>query len=363
MWSRLSPTNASNRANAGGQAWPASSQTTWPASSQRASLDTLFNAAAGWTLGLQSWLWTGCLLLAGVIAKPAQAQSESPSSPGASIHSPDEVASRIWHQAILQSVWGPSVHCVVRQSIYAFGKQLSGVGDYVRGGQGSGKLKYHLRMPAGDQLNTLLQVSDGQRLLTIEAMGEVQRRTEVDLGKVRQPLIVTNDSLRDPVLAMYLAIGGQAEMLRKVYQQYQWQSVRDGQLGDIEVWWLTGSLAPEPKELRSTAPIDESLLADNSSGLLPTRIEVAIGKPDAAIPFWLYQVEQVRPTEAASPFTSGSELRILTEWATPTPLNPEQIPASLYELPSSNEQLFDQTEQYLPPASRLATVPEGDFTR
>jgi len=355
MWSRLSRIIASNTVAAGGPQLPARSPLGRFASF---SADTVSREYA-W----QSWLWTGCLLCAGVIAHATQAQGESPASPGAPFHSPDEMASRIWQQAILQSVWGPPMHCVVRQSIHAFGKQLSGVGDYVRGGQGSGKLKYTLRMPAGDQLNTLLQVSDGQRMLTIEAIGPVQRRTEVDLGKVRQPLIVTNESLRDPVLAMYLAIGGQAEMLRKLYQQYQWQSVREGQLGDIEVWWLNGSLAAEPKAVRSAAAMDECLLQHNNSGLLPTRIEVAIGKPDTAMPFWLYQVEQGLPAEDTGPFTGGSQLRILTEWATPTQLKPEQIPASLYELPSSNEQLFDQTEQYLPPASRLAKVPEVELTR
>ncbi|MEZ6082136.1 MAG: hypothetical protein R3C56_42615 [Pirellulaceae bacterium] len=138
-------------------------------------------------------------------------------------------------------------------------------------------------MPAGDQINTLLQVSDGQRLLSIEAIGDVRRRTEVDLGKVRPRLVLTNESLRDPVVAMYLAIGGQAETLRKIYQKYDWVTVREGKLGDIPVWWLGGRVPPIPVNIRSIAEVDNLMFVENNSGLLPTHIEIAIGKADAPL--------------------------------------------------------------------------------
>lgn len=283
-------------------------------------------------------------------------EQESP-RPIPAAHSSREVAAQILQQSILQSVWGPPAYCVVRQSVEIFGKQLNGVGKYVRGGQGSGKLKFDLRMPAGDQINTLLQVSDGQRLLSIEAIGEVRKRMEVDLGKVRPRLVFTNESPRDPVVAMYLAIGGQAETLRKIYQKYDWVSVREGRLGEIPVWWLNGRVPPQPVSVRSVAEIDNLMFAENQSGLLPTRIEIAIGKADAELPFWFYQMEQGRMSEDLSPTARGERMHIITEWATPVLLTPDQMPSSLFEPPSSNEPLFDETDRYLPPAPVVATAP------
>ncbi|MEZ6082137.1 MAG: hypothetical protein R3C56_42620 [Pirellulaceae bacterium] len=79
---------------------------------------------------------------------PAQSQTETQASgsprPIAATHSARQVAAQILQQSILQSVWGPPAYCVVRQSVTLFDKQLNGVGKYVRGGQGSGKLKFDL---------------------------------------------------------------------------------------------------------------------------------------------------------------------------------------------------------------------------
>ncbi|MCC7335544.1 MAG: hypothetical protein IT422_10620 [Pirellulaceae bacterium] len=299
--------------------------------------------------------------------EPSQNQTETQASgsprPIAATHSARQVAAQILQQSILQSVWGPPAYCVVRQSVTLFDKQLNGVGKYVRGGQGSGKLKFDLRMPAGDQINTLLQVSDGQRLLSIEAIGDVRRRTEVDLGKVRPRLVLTNESLRDPVVAMYLAIGGQAETLRKIYQKYDWVSVREGKLGDIPVWWLGGRVPPIPVNIRSIAEVDNLMFVENNSGLLPTHIEIAIGKADAPLPFWLYQMEQGRASDELSPLARSEKLRIVTEWATPIVLTADQMPDSLFDPPSSNEPLFDETDRYLPPATSVAAAPTPETLR
>ncbi len=297
-------------------------------------------------------------------ASLAQTTSSSP-QPIPVTQSPEQAANFILQQAILKSVWGPPAYCVVRQSMHIFGKELNGVGEFVRGGQGSGKLKFNLRMPAADQLNTLLQVSDGGRMLTIEAIGDLRRRTEVDLGKVRSPsrLVLTSESLGDPIIAMYLAIGGQAEALRKIYQQYRWVSVREGKIGEIEVWLLSGRVPPEPRTLRSQAEVDNQLFFENNSGLLPTKIEIAIGKSHAPLPYWLYQVEQSRTAEERSPHDRGAKMRILTEWSNPTLLTSAQLEPSLFELPTSNEPLVDETHRYLPPATGVASLPAARKNR
>lgn len=299
-------------------------------------------------------LLAGCLCLSA--APHAAAQTSSTPQPIPLSSSPHEVAVRILHHALLQSVWGPPAYCQVRQSVFLFGKQLSGQGDYIRGGLGSGKLKFNLRMAAGDQLNTLLQISDGQRLLCVEAIGDVRRRTEVDLGKVRPRLVLTNESLRDPVIAMYLAIGGQAEAVRKIYLQYNWTSVREGQIGDVPVWRLTGKVSQQPPAVRSEAAIDNMLFTENASGLLPSRIQIAIGKPEGELPFWIYEMEQVRDADELSPLGRKASLRIVTEWANPIVFQPQELDTDVFQTPSSNEPLFDETDRYLPPLTATAQV-------
>ena len=348
MWSRLSNPNTSIRRSGKAGAAPSPSfHSTWP-TNQAKCLFELFS------------LW-----LIGISPLSALAQPSETVKPIQATISPQEAAARILQKSIWDSVWGPPTYCIVRQSVGMYGKEFNGQGHYVREGQGSGKLKYDLRMAAGNQINTLLQVSDGQRLLSIESIGDVRRRTEVDLGKVRDPdrLPLTDASYRDPVVAMYLAIGGQAELLRKIYQQYEWISVRDGHLGEIDVWLLSGKVPPQPIAVRSVAPVDNMLFADNNSGLLPTRIEVKIGKDNAPVPFWLYEVEQGRSAEEISPIGRDSKLRIFTEWANPKLLAKEQLPLNIFELPPSNEQLFDETEKYLPPAPSMATAPQIEIVR
>lgn len=306
------------------------------------------------------------VVLGGVLGRAVLAQTSSPApQPIPLVQSPEQAANVILQQAIIKSVWGPPAYCVVRQSVHAFGNELNGVGEFVRGGLGSGKLKFSLRMPAADQLNTLLQVSDGGRMLTVEAIGDINRRTEVDLGKVRSPsrLVLTSESLSDPIVAMYLAIGGQAEALRKIYQQYRWVSVREGQIGATEVWFLSGRIPPEPRIVRSQAEVDNQLFAENNSGLLPTKIEVAIGKPQSPLAFWLYQVEQTRAADEPSAIDRGSSVRIVTEWSNPRLLATEQLAADLFELPTSNEPLLDETHRYLPPSTGIATLPAPQTNR
>ena len=210
-----------------------------------------------------------------------------------------------------------------------------------------------LQLPAGDQMNSLLQVSDGELLYTQESIGGASQRTRVDLGKVRERLVITTDSLNDPLIAMYLAIGGQAEVLRKLCQQYRWTQVEEGKIGDQPVWRLTGQLNYDPATKRAAAEIDRRLLIENQSALLPTTAVVSIGRQDGPIPFWLYQINQLRSPESVTAIGYKAHLSISTEWANPIPLTPQQLTADLFESKSTNDHFVEETRLYLPPAPAL----------
>ncbi|MEZ6133748.1 MAG: hypothetical protein R3C53_02445 [Pirellulaceae bacterium] len=349
MWSRLPNSNASNRL------------TRLPA---ELLLRVLGQGVIGQCLRQRLTLVVITALMLNLShSSSAQTQSSNAATTSPPIPispAPQEIGTKILHQSLHAAVWGPPALCEVHQTVELYGHKMSGFGKYVRGGQGSGKLRMSLQLPAGDQMNSLLQVSDGELLYTLETIGSVAKRTRVDLGKVRERLVITTQSLHDPVVAMYLAIGGQAELLRKLCQQYEWIKVEAGKLDDQPVWWLTGKLAASPPTtVRALAEIDQLLFVQNQSALLPTEVILAVGRQEANLPYWLFQVEQFRPADLVTPLGYKAKLSIVTEWANPILLSPSQITPELFESKSTDDVFDEENKLYLPPetAPAIASSP------
>lgn len=302
--------------------------------------------------------WACALLLAGSFA-PTIAHSQSAQPPIPARQTPNEIGSEILHRCLHEAVWGPPTICTVRQNINLFGKQISGFGKAVRAGEGSGKLKYSLQLPAGNSMNSLLQISDGQLLHTIEDIGGVRKRTIIDLDKIRKRLIIDNNSVYDPVVAMYLAVGGQAEKIRKLCQVYHWTDVRSGVHNGKEIWILTGKIASVPQAVRAVAATDQALSNPNQSGLQPTQVRLHISKADAEIPYWLYQVEERRSESEVSPANRRSDLYLITEWVEPFR---EKIDPRHFEPLSNNDPFSEETQDYLPPQPNFARLPASSGT-
>lgn len=264
----------------------------------------------------------------------------------------------ILHQAMWQSVWGDPVHCKVRQSITIFGKQMSGIGIYVRSGQGRGQLRYSLRFSAHDQLNTLTQICDGSRLLTIEDVGEHKKQTEIDLGAIRPRLTLTREAdLHNPLNSLYLAIGGQAEVFRELCQRYQWHSVRESQLEGVPVWIIKGNLATEPPLIRGLAAVDQAMLTASPTGLIPSEVEAVISTDKAVIGLWLYRRTLSKPAGAPETGAQATAIQAVTEWLAPERLKKEDLEPHLFSMPvSAGGRFTDDTPRYLPPRN-LATLP------
>ena len=268
--------------------------------------------------------------------------------------SPQETATILLHRALRQSVWGPSVTCKIRLRQTLLDKQLVSIGTYAHAGQGSGQLKMHMRLAADERINTLIQVSDGRVLYTTLHIGGVSNRSRVDLYRIREYLgPITTASLEDPVIAMYLAVGGQAELLRKLVQQYKWTHVQTGRLGDVDVWWLSGELATEPPAIRALSEIDQSLFVPNNSGLKPTKVRIALGKGEP-FPLWLYQVEHARE-ESLAGIKSGTRLSMLMEFTEPKIV--KELPPETFQSLASNDTIVEETRRYLPPAPAVAKLP------
>lgn len=311
-------------------------------------------------IATQLAIWLFCTACASrlegqsVTPSPLAAPERQPLSPIPATPSAQETATLLLHNALRQAVWGPSVTCKIRQRQTLLDKQLVSIGTYAHAGQGSGQLKMHARLAADERINTLVQVSDGRVLYTTLHMDGVSNRSRVDLYRIREYLgPITTVSLEDPVIAMYLAVGGQAELLRKLAQQYQWTHVQTGRLEEVEVWWLSGELATEPPAIRARAEIDEALFSPSISGLLPTKVRIALGKGEP-FPLWLYQVEQARE-ESLVGTKSNTRLSMLMEFTEPKIV--KELPPETFQSLPSNDNIVEETRRYLPPSPAVAKLP------
>jgi hypothetical protein len=283
-----------------------------------------------------------------VAAPERQLPAPIPATPSA-----HETGTLLLHNALRQAVWGPPVSCKIRQRTSLLDKQLVSIGTYAHAGQGSGQLKMHVRLATNKEINTLIQVSDGRVMYSTLLIGGVSHRSRIDLYRVREYLgPITTASLEDPVIAMYLAVGGQAELLRKLVLQYKWTHVQAGRLDQIDVWWLSGELATEPPAVRSLAKIDPSYAPCNS-GLLPTQVRIALGKGEP-FPLWLYQVEQARENSLTG-IKSDTRLSMLMEFTEPKIL--KELPPETFQSIASNDTIVEETWRYLPPTPAVARMP------
>jgi hypothetical protein len=265
-----------------------------------------------------------------------------------------ETGTLLMHNALRQAVWGPAVTCKIRQRTKLLDKQLVSFGTYAHAGQGSGHLKMQLRLATDKRINTLSQISDGRVMYSTQHVGELSQRSRVDLNRIREYLgPITTASLEDPVIAMYLAVGGQAELLRKLVQQYHWTHVQAGRLGELDVWWLSGELATAAPAVRALAEVDQLLFVPSNSGLLPTKVRVALGKGEP-FPLFLYQVEQARE-ESLAGIKAGTRLSMLLEFTEPALV--KEISPEFFQSQASDETIIEETRRYLPPTPAVAKLP------
>ena len=298
----------------------------------------------------------GLICLVWLIAPVLQAESNHPPQ------SQESEAVKLLHEALRQAVWGPPMLCKLRQTVRLYDKQLIGIGDYVHAGQGTGKLKMILQFSAGDKMNSVLQASDGRILTTQESVGGNSQRWRVDLVRVTDRLKpFTQQSVDNPLTAMYMAVGGQAEVLRKLCLQYEWSGVEVGELNDHPIWWLDGKLASKAPPLSSRAQVDLTLSIPNQSGLLPVQVRVALGKTEKDT-LWPYRIEY---SGNKSDDPKRPQVSIALEYNNPTYL--PNLPKDLFltqEQPAGSvDAVMDLTARYLPPHGANVLTASGSTAK
>lgn len=252
-------------------------------------------------------------------------------------------------QAVHRAVWGPSFSCRIRQHSIASTHQLQAEGQYWQTGQGTGQLKMMLALKSDKSTAIVnwLQVSDGRLLWTSIGGGEPPRRVYLD--RVRQSLgSMIRDPSKHPEAALYMAIGGQAEMLRCLYFRYRWNKIVAGTDDHgRDAWQLFGVLRSEMPRPSSVTHVDNFLVMPSPAPEVPTEVRLTLGREEKFLLF-PYKIDYYlrEKSEGGLP---GKRVQVSTierdEVVSPISVSPDFFH---FQVPDEADQIDDETTDYLP---------------
>jgi len=246
--------------------------------------------------------------------------------------------------AVQQAVWGPSVHCRIKQTSMLGDFHLVGDGEYWAAGQGTGQLKLNMHLVAGELETNLIQVSDGRLVWTSTSDDEPPRR--VFLDRIRSELGgMARNPTGYPQAALYLAIGGHAEMLRSLYFRYRWSQLWAGKdEKGHQVWQMGGTLRTESPSIASYTIADSYYIQPEPQPELPTDVRLTLDLHTS----FPYQVDYFRREPSADgipgkliPVSSVTYTDVETAITMPKEL-------FQYQVREDADRIEDETNDYVP---------------
>jgi hypothetical protein len=247
--------------------------------------------------------------------------------------------------AVHRSVFGPSFTCQFRQKTHLFERTLTSVGSYVHAGKGTGQFKLLLKSTVGDDVKTTQQTSDGRMLWT--SLGPEFSFRTVNLDSVRNAIAKNRKTTKPlPEEALYLAIGGQPELLRSLYIRYRWHKIYAGKLNEQAVWQLVGASRSEPPNVASHTLFDESISSIQGQDF-PTEVRLTLqrGEPLDLVPM---RVEYFTRTKSADGKSSTLKALSTIEYFGIQGLDRPSIDHFTIRLPEDSRSREDETQRYLP---------------
>lgn len=249
--------------------------------------------------------------------------------------------------ALRQSITGPPIACKVHQQSIAFDQQVVLSGEYKSAGAGTGQFRYTARISSGETTVDTIQVSDGRLMHT--QMGELSPTKIVNVEKVREAMTSKIRRIDDhPEVYLHLAIGGQPEILRSLYQKYHWYRSVEGKVGGVDVWQLLGKLRTEPPKLSGTAKIDKDTMAlPATTENLPSNVRLTLGRT-SNMQYFPYLIEYFRIKKDKDGRAIGLEAVSKIEYSEPT-LNPKIADTDfVYRCDFTVDKPEWETDLYLP---------------
>ena len=250
-------------------------------------------------------------------------------------------------KAIHQSVWGPPLACKVYQSSRAFDQQVIISGEYKASGLGTGQFRYTARVSSGETTLDTVQVSDGRLMYTQVGLDEPPRR--VNLDKVRQSIgNAIHQAGERPEVSVYLAVGGQPELLRNLYHRYFWYKAVTGQIRGVDVWQLVGRLRTESPKLFGNSPLDvQNMGSPELNSNLPTEVRLTLGR-SASAAYFPYMVEYFRRIKRLDGQSDRIELLSVlehSEFSTAVTILDKDF---VFKVQDSVDKIDDETAIYMP---------------
>lgn len=243
---------------------------------------------------------------------------------------------------------GPAFDAKVRETVWAGGREVVGVGTYVQAGGGSGRYNLQITMHDGDGKHRLQQISDGKLAWTrTEIAGGVSLR-RVDVGRLEEYL---RGIIPETSLSPRLTVGAWGELLSQIGRDYELRidTARlkingDDQVQPMRV--LIGDLTPT----RRKAVLEESGRSQWPV-LYPSRVHVAVKATDdgsglavwvpARIEFWS------DPLAAAGSRKPKRRLITLIEIYSLRPITPPPAERFRFENQEADVNFVIETERYL----------------
>jgi hypothetical protein len=257
--------------------------------------------------------------------------------------------------ALKSSIAGSKISYKVHQLTNAYNQQVILSGEYKSTGNWTGQFRYTARVSAGETTMDVIQISDGRLMYT--QFGADSPPKLVNVEKVREqliPRIYRPEDNQD--VYVLLAIGGQAELMRSLYQRYNWYRAEEGKIGGLDVWQLFGKLRTEPPKYMGTAEIDQQLVAMNpETENLPSHVRLTLGRPvagqnETSIPYFPYQIEYFRLEKNKE----GHVVRLAPlskiEYLEPTRNFKESESDFIYRVEPTIERIDEETSRYVPRA-------------
>ncbi len=248
-------------------------------------------------------------------------------------------------RSVQQAVWGPPVSCKVLLNAKAYGQQSVLSGEYKSAGLGSGEFRYTLRLSVGETTQDFLQVSDGRMMYTQVGLDQPPRRVILDpFQQIRNSSGVLIESR--PEINLYLAIGGQAELLRGLYNRYFWYKAVGGKLNGLDVWQLVGRVRTKlPDVIAHTTLDDANLKLEGLPETLPQEVRLTLSQ-SASLAYFPYKVEyfQKRRQGSSPSIERVCEISFI-EPSTQVTFTEADFQ---YRISDSIEKIEDETSMYLP---------------
>ncbi len=235
-----------------------------------------------------------------------------------------------------------------------YGRKLIGSGNYRQLRTRTDLLfRFELKVPVGDTLASLLQVSDGRYLWTYRVLPDKQIEkgldaslSTVDLNRVRELLFDPRRS------ATEIGMGGLPGLLEHTARMFEFGEAQRRGLHGMPVWVLIGRIRPSiVSQLAMRAQLDvaegEPQVSPDRLSHVPDLVTLALGADD----LFPYQIEfhkkrrrgGNRPTMLLE---TGSSRPMVTleffEVQTNAPVDPE-----LFAFRPPNFQIDDSTDEFL----------------